>query len=99
MHALANLSNILLLLFLFRLDHCYSIADSDDASLQDFGPQAFKLLSAVKILGGAFGIRVPILFLRGSVSVSVNHLHSSSFTPIILFFRGLLYYSRSFGFR
>ncbi|XP_006916392.1 Werner syndrome ATP-dependent helicase [Pteropus alecto] len=51
-----------------RLDHCYSIADSDDASSQDFGPQAFQLLSAVNILGGMFGIAVPILFLRGSNS-------------------------------
>lgn len=79
---MVKLSNILL--FLFRLDHCYSIADSDDASSQDFGPQAFQLLSAVNILGGMFGIAVPILFLRGSVSESVNHLHSSSFTPITL---------------
>ncbi|KFO38193.1 Werner syndrome ATP-dependent helicase [Fukomys damarensis] len=47
--------------------HCYSINDSDDTS-QDFGPQAFLLLSAVDILQGKFGIGVPILFLRGSSS-------------------------------
>lgn len=73
------------MLFLFRLDHCFSTEDSEDMS-QDFGPQAFQLLSAVTILGEKFGIGLPILFLRGSVSMSVNHLLSSSFTPITLFF-------------
>jgi hypothetical protein len=85
------------LLFSFRLNHCYPISDSDDTSL-DFGPQALLLLSAVDILKEKFGIGVPILFLRGSVSVSVNNLHSSSFTPLTLFLRGLLYYDCSFGF-
>ncbi|XP_006884234.1 PREDICTED: Werner syndrome ATP-dependent helicase-like [Elephantulus edwardii] len=50
-----------------RLSHCFSTEDSDDTS-QDFGPQAFQLLSAVDTLGGKFGIGVPILFLRGSNS-------------------------------
>ncbi|XP_054364572.1 bifunctional 3'-5' exonuclease/ATP-dependent helicase WRN isoform X3 [Mirounga angustirostris] len=50
-----------------RLDTCSSIDDSDDTS-QDFGPQAFQLLSAVKILGERFGIGLPILFLQGSNS-------------------------------
>lgn len=86
------LSNIL---FLFRLYNCLSIDDSDDMP-QDFGLQAFQLLSAVNILGEMFGVGVPILFLQGSVSISVNHLHSS---PIIHFFRGLLHYDCSFGFR
>ncbi|XP_048648716.1 Werner syndrome ATP-dependent helicase isoform X6 [Marmota marmota marmota] len=49
----------------FRLNHCDSNNDSDDTS-QDFGPQAFQLLSAVGILEEKFGIGVPILFLRGS---------------------------------
>lgn len=83
-HVLAKLSIILLL----RLDQCSSIDDSDDAS-QDFGPQTFQLLSAVKILGEKFGIGLPILFLQGSVSISVSHLHSSC-TPVTLFFRSLL---------
>ncbi|XP_030793965.1 Werner syndrome ATP-dependent helicase isoform X3 [Rhinopithecus roxellana] len=48
-----------------RLGHCYSMDDSEDTSW-DFGPQAFQLLSAVDILGGKFGIGLPILFLRGS---------------------------------
>ncbi|KAB1257665.1 Werner syndrome ATP-dependent helicase [Camelus dromedarius] len=48
-----------------RLDQFSSIDDSEDMS-QDFGPQAFQLLSAVTILGEKFGIGVPILFLRGS---------------------------------
>ncbi|XP_062933266.1 bifunctional 3'-5' exonuclease/ATP-dependent helicase WRN isoform X2 [Cynocephalus volans] len=50
-----------------RLGHCYSFDDSENTS-QDFGPQAFQLLSAVRILGEKFGIKAPILFLRGSNS-------------------------------
>ncbi|KAL6092768.1 hypothetical protein STEG23_014211, partial [Scotinomys teguina] len=50
-----------------RLNHCYSTNDSDD-TFQDFGPQAFQLLSAVDILQEKFGIGIPILFLRGSYS-------------------------------
>ncbi|KAM6221031.1 bifunctional 3'-5' exonuclease/ATP-dependent helicase WRN [Rhynchocyon petersi] len=50
-----------------RLSHCFSTEDSDDTS-QDFGPEAFQLLSAVDTLGGKFGIGIPILFLRGSNS-------------------------------
>ncbi|CAO2611845.1 Bifunctional 3'-5' exonuclease/ATP-dependent helicase WRN [Lemmus lemmus] len=50
-----------------RLTHCYSTNDSDD-TFQDFGPQAFQLLSAVDILEEKFGIGIPILFLRGSNS-------------------------------
>ncbi|XP_045142745.1 Werner syndrome ATP-dependent helicase isoform X2 [Echinops telfairi] len=50
-----------------RLSHGFSIEDSDETS-QDFGPQAFRLLSAVDILGEKYGIGVPILFLRGSNS-------------------------------
>ncbi|XP_058381149.1 bifunctional 3'-5' exonuclease/ATP-dependent helicase WRN isoform X2 [Diceros bicornis minor] len=59
-----------------RLDHCFSIDDSDDAA-QDFGPQAFQLLSAVNILGEKFGIRVPILFLCGSNSKYLPDKHRS----------------------
>lgn len=77
------LSFLRMLLFLFRLGHCYSMGDSEDTSW-DFGPQAFQLLSAVDILGGKFGIGLPILFLRGSVSIPVNSLHRSSFTYITL---------------
>ncbi|XP_045444855.1 Werner syndrome ATP-dependent helicase isoform X3 [Pipistrellus kuhlii] len=51
----------------FRLYNCLSIDDSDDVP-QDFGPQAFQLLSAVNILGEIFGVGVPILFLQGSNS-------------------------------
>lgn len=51
----------------FRLYHCFSIDDSDDIS-QDFGPQAFQLLSAISILGEMFGVCLPILFLQGSNS-------------------------------
>ncbi|MEJ1285015.1 Werner syndrome RecQ like helicase [Cricetulus griseus] len=50
-----------------RLSRCYSNNDSED-TFQDFGPQAFQLLSAVDILQEKFGIGIPILFLRGSNS-------------------------------
>ncbi|XP_041529818.1 Werner syndrome ATP-dependent helicase isoform X3 [Microtus oregoni] len=50
-----------------RLSHCYPTNDPDD-TFQDFGPQAFQLLSAVDILEEKFGIGIPILFLRGSNS-------------------------------
>ncbi|XP_069598300.1 bifunctional 3'-5' exonuclease/ATP-dependent helicase WRN isoform X2 [Ranitomeya imitator] len=50
-----------------RLRHNISITDQED-SLQDFGPQAFQLLSAVEALGEKFGTGVPVLFLRGSTS-------------------------------
>lgn len=58
-----------MLLLFFRLSHCYSANDTDD-TFQDFGPQAFQLLSAVDVLEEKFGIGTPILFLRGSVSES-----------------------------
>ncbi|XP_036154388.1 Werner syndrome ATP-dependent helicase isoform X2 [Myotis myotis] len=51
----------------FSLYNCLSIDDSDDRP-QDFGLQAFQLLSAVNILGEMFGVGVPILFLQGSNS-------------------------------
>ncbi|XP_039076810.1 Werner syndrome ATP-dependent helicase isoform X2 [Hyaena hyaena] len=57
-----------------RLDHCFSIDDSDDMP-QDFGPQAFQLLSAMNILGEKFGIGLPILFLRGSNSQRLTDWH------------------------
>eukprot|EP00073_Rattus_norvegicus_P053479 XP_017455863.1 PREDICTED: Werner syndrome ATP-dependent helicase isoform X1 [Rattus norvegicus] len=50
-----------------RLNHCSSANNSEDTA-QDFGPQAFQLLSAVDILQEKFGIKIPILFLRGSNS-------------------------------
>ncbi|XP_077332357.1 bifunctional 3'-5' exonuclease/ATP-dependent helicase WRN isoform X1 [Lithobates pipiens] len=45
----------------------YNLKDVED-SLEDFGPQALQLLSAVEALGEKFGIGVPVLFLRGSTS-------------------------------
>ncbi|XP_029387941.1 Werner syndrome ATP-dependent helicase isoform X2 [Mus pahari] len=50
-----------------RLNHCLTANNSEDTS-QDFGPQAFQLLSAVDVLQEKFGIGIPILFLRGSNS-------------------------------
>nr|XP_033816668.1 Werner syndrome ATP-dependent helicase [Geotrypetes seraphini] len=45
-------------------------ADDADAeeSLQDFGFQAYQLMSAISTLGERFGTGVPVLFLRGSNS-------------------------------
>ncbi|XP_047405793.1 bifunctional 3'-5' exonuclease/ATP-dependent helicase WRN isoform X2 [Sciurus carolinensis] len=59
-----------------RLNHGDSSNDSDDTS-QDFGPQAFQLLSAVGILEEKFGIGVPILFLRGSSSQRIADKYRS----------------------
>ncbi|XP_052018497.1 bifunctional 3'-5' exonuclease/ATP-dependent helicase WRN isoform X3 [Apodemus sylvaticus] len=50
-----------------RLNHCFPVNNSEETS-QDFGPQAFQLLSAVDVLQEKFGIGIPILFLRGSNS-------------------------------
>ncbi|XP_056425371.1 bifunctional 3'-5' exonuclease/ATP-dependent helicase WRN [Hyla sarda] len=50
-----------------RLSHNISYTDQED-TLQDFGLQAFQLLSAVEALGEKFGTGVPVLFLRGSTS-------------------------------
>ncbi|XP_075718297.1 bifunctional 3'-5' exonuclease/ATP-dependent helicase WRN [Rhinoderma darwinii] len=50
-----------------RLSHNISITDQED-TLQDFGPQALLLFSAVEALGEKFGTGVPVLFLRGSTS-------------------------------
>ncbi|XP_057552571.1 bifunctional 3'-5' exonuclease/ATP-dependent helicase WRN isoform X3 [Hippopotamus amphibius kiboko] len=59
-----------------RLNQCFSIEDSEDM-LQDYGPQAFQLLSAVTILGEKFGIGLPILFLRGSNSQRLEDKYRS----------------------
>uniref|UniRef100_A0A8C0ITG4 ATP-dependent DNA helicase n=1 Tax=Chelonoidis abingdonii TaxID=106734 RepID=A0A8C0ITG4_CHEAB len=48
--------------------HCCTINSDSEESLQDFGHQAFQLMSAVKALDEKFGTRVPVLFLRGSNS-------------------------------
>ncbi|XP_075460126.1 bifunctional 3'-5' exonuclease/ATP-dependent helicase WRN isoform X3 [Ascaphus truei] len=50
-----------------RLIHNIAINDAED-SLQDFGRQAYQLMSAVEALGEKFGTGVPVLFLRGSNS-------------------------------
>ncbi|KAJ7335801.1 hypothetical protein JRQ81_013742 [Phrynocephalus forsythii] len=44
-----------------------SVSDKED-TLEDFGQQAHKLMSAICLLNERFGIVVPVLFLRGSVS-------------------------------
>ncbi|KAM6473025.1 bifunctional 3'-5' exonuclease/ATP-dependent helicase WRN isoform 2-T3 [Liasis olivaceus] len=47
--------------------HYASVVDTQD-SFEDFGPQAYKLMSAICALKERFGMGVPILFLRGSSS-------------------------------
>ncbi|ETE72988.1 Werner syndrome ATP-dependent helicase, partial [Ophiophagus hannah] len=50
-----------------RNSRCVPVIDPQD-SFEDFGQQAFKLMSAVCDLKERFGMGVPILFLRGSSS-------------------------------
>ncbi|XP_072190500.1 bifunctional 3'-5' exonuclease/ATP-dependent helicase WRN isoform X2 [Excalfactoria chinensis] len=47
---------------------CLATSSDSEGGLQDFGKQAYQLLSAVTALEEKFGTRVPILFLRGSNS-------------------------------
>ncbi|XP_051785528.1 bifunctional 3'-5' exonuclease/ATP-dependent helicase WRN isoform X2 [Erpetoichthys calabaricus] len=55
-------------------DNCKSrlifdpMADESEPDLQDFGKEAYQLLSSISALGEKFGTTVPILFLRGSNS-------------------------------
>ncbi|XP_044274806.1 Werner syndrome ATP-dependent helicase isoform X2 [Varanus komodoensis] len=51
----------------FRKIHCTPVVDTED-SFEDFGQQAYKLMSAVCALNERFGMSVPVLFLRGSYS-------------------------------
>ncbi|KAM9236505.1 bifunctional 3'-5' exonuclease/ATP-dependent helicase WRN isoform 2-T2 [Leptosomus discolor] len=47
---------------------CFAVPSDSEGGLQDFGKQAYQLLSAVTALEEKFGTRLPILFLRGSSS-------------------------------
>ncbi|XP_040980768.1 Werner syndrome ATP-dependent helicase isoform X3 [Aquila chrysaetos chrysaetos] len=47
---------------------CFAVPRDSEGGLQDFGKQAYQLLSAVSALEEKFGTRLPILFLRGSSS-------------------------------
>ncbi|NWQ87707.1 WRN helicase, partial [Burhinus bistriatus] len=47
---------------------CFAVSSDSEGGLQDFGKQAYQLLSAVSALEEKFGTRIPILFLRGSGS-------------------------------
>lgn len=53
--------------FPFRNIHCTPVSDTED-TLQDIGQQAYQLMSAICALNERFGMVVPVLFLRGSVS-------------------------------
>ncbi|KAF7236486.1 Werner syndrome ATP-dependent helicase [Varanus komodoensis] len=53
----------------FRKIHCTPVVDTED-SFEDFGQQAYKLMSAVCALNERFGMSVPVLFLRGSIPTS-----------------------------
>ncbi|KFR01889.1 Werner syndrome ATP-dependent helicase, partial [Nipponia nippon] len=46
----------------------FAVSSDSEGGLQDFGKQAYQLLSAVSALEEKFGTKVPILFLRGSSS-------------------------------
>ncbi|NXA40205.1 WRN helicase, partial [Eudromia elegans] len=46
----------------------FATSSDSEGSLQDFGQQAFQLMSAVSALDEKFGTKLPILFLRGSNS-------------------------------
>ncbi|EMP32946.1 Werner syndrome ATP-dependent helicase, partial [Chelonia mydas] len=47
---------------------CCTVNSDAEESLQDFGQQAYQLMSAVRALDQKFGTGVPVLFLRGSNS-------------------------------
>lgn len=49
--------------------------------VKDLGPQAYQLMSAVRALNEKFGMGVPVLLLRGSVSFAV--IMSGSITEAI----------------
>ncbi|XP_051475419.1 bifunctional 3'-5' exonuclease/ATP-dependent helicase WRN isoform X2 [Apus apus] len=54
-------------------DNCRSrascaVSSVSERGLQDFGKQAYQLLSAITALDEKFGTKIPILFLRGSGS-------------------------------
>ncbi|KAM9295290.1 bifunctional 3'-5' exonuclease/ATP-dependent helicase WRN isoform 4-T4 [Morus bassanus] len=46
----------------------FAVSSDSEGGLQDFGKQAYQLLSAVNALEEKFGTTVPVLFLRGSNS-------------------------------
>ncbi|NWX91693.1 WRN helicase, partial [Nothoprocta pentlandii] len=46
----------------------FATSSDSEGNLQDFGQQAFQLMSAVSALDEKFGMKLPILFLRGSNS-------------------------------
>ncbi|KAM4671537.1 bifunctional 3'-5' exonuclease/ATP-dependent helicase WRN isoform 3-T3 [Amazona ochrocephala] len=56
---------------------CFAVPSDFEGGLQDFGKQAYQLLSAVSTLEGKFGTRVPILFLRGSSSQRLPNRYRS----------------------
>ncbi|NWJ02594.1 WRN helicase, partial [Crypturellus undulatus] len=46
----------------------FATSSDSEGNLEDFGQQAFQLMSAVSALDEKFGTKLPILFLRGSNS-------------------------------
>ncbi|KGL75060.1 Werner syndrome ATP-dependent helicase, partial [Tinamus guttatus] len=46
----------------------FATSSDSEGNLEDFGQEAFKLMSAVSALDEKFGTKLPILFLRGSNS-------------------------------
>ncbi|KTF87763.1 hypothetical protein cypCar_00041428 [Cyprinus carpio] len=49
-----------------------------EVALQDFGSCAYQLMKAVSAMDERFGITVPVLFLRGLVRQTENHLTPSN---------------------
>ncbi|XP_062902863.1 bifunctional 3'-5' exonuclease/ATP-dependent helicase WRN isoform X2 [Mobula hypostoma] len=50
-------------------------ADDQENETDDFGKEAYQLLTAICVLGEKFGLGVPVLFLRGSYSQRLPEKH------------------------
>lgn len=62
----------------FRASKSILSPSKAEQSTQDFGEGAFQLLGAIESLGERFGVTVPILFLRGSVSEVLLSYYTAS---------------------
>uniref|UniRef100_A0A8C4X7M3 DNA 3'-5' helicase n=1 Tax=Erpetoichthys calabaricus TaxID=27687 RepID=A0A8C4X7M3_ERPCA len=71
-------------------DNCKSrlifdpMADESEPDLQDFGKEAYQLLSSISALGEKFGTTVPILFLRGSGRSWLSKANNESYRTLLL---------------
>ncbi|XP_072898620.1 bifunctional 3'-5' exonuclease/ATP-dependent helicase WRN isoform X1 [Hemitrygon akajei] len=53
----------------------FTPADDQENEMDDFGKEAYQLLTAICILGEKFGLGVPVLFLLGSYSQRLPEKH------------------------